>query len=118
MSNEDNERIERLEKTVSELVGFLPAIMRFFDDQRTIDADLTELYFSLSNENVALLRFIVSSSLVADERARQDFLRRVSRMESAAEKAEALLAKLEKLRKSFSPGAAPPDPPEPPGSPP
>lgn len=91
MSYESNdERIERLENQVAELIKIQKGTLGLSQDQGEVNFCVVSLIVLLKNESIALLRFLVSSSLIEDDKARRQFLDQVSRLESQSEKIEAM----------------------------
>jgi iron-sulfur cluster repair protein YtfE (RIC family) len=113
-----DDRIERLESQVAELIEIQKVVLASEPGQKEIVAILAEFCIDLRSGLLALLKANASSPLITDEKTRQDFRERISRMESNAEKAEAMLATLKQSLENNS--TKPPAPGEsaPPGSPP
>ena len=116
MSYESNdERIERLENQVAELIKIQKGTLGLSQDQGEVNFCLASMIVLLKNDFLALLRFLVSSSLIEDDKARRQFLDQVSRLESQSEKMEAMVARLGKAIQSPEPEAPPSDDPSSPG---
>jgi len=116
MSCESNdERIERLENQVAELIKIQKGTLGLSQDQGEVNFCVVSLIVLLKNESIALLRFLTSSPLVEDEKERQELLNSVSRLESNCENVEAMVARLGKAIQNPEPEAPPSDDPSSPG---
>jgi hypothetical protein len=117
MSYESNdERIERLENQVAELIKIQKGTLGLSQDQGEVNFCVVSLIVLFKNESIALLRFLASSSLIENENERLQLLRGVSRLESDCEKVEAMVARLGKVIKNPEPEAPPSDDPSSPGA--
>lgn len=106
-----DERIEKLENQVAELVKIGIASQGLFRNHQLLKRDIFNMIVILKNDQISLLRFLVGSSLIKDDNVKRQFLSQVSRLESDCENMEAMVADLGKAIPNPEPEAPPPDDP-------
>ena len=111
----NDERIERLENQVAKLEKIVIGILEVLQKGRAGNMRLTSLIILLKNDQVAIMRFLLSDSFIKDDNVRKQFLSQVARLESDCEKMEAMVADWGKAIQNPEPEAPPPDKPSPPG---
>jgi len=115
MSNEENKRLERLEKQVAELSNIQQSILSSFPKQDEANFWLLKSFVTLFNDRISLLDLM--STLFTDESVRDRFRHLSSRLHHVAEQGEKRLAEAERMLKASQPGSPSPDESGPPASP-
>jgi len=109
MADETHEdKIARLEKTVSDLVAIQGGMMTLFNRYLNITPEILTMVRAQGDAHLSLARFLCGIPAIGSATDRQKLLDVVSKAESMAEKLEAMI---DRLRKNSNP--PPPEGPAP-----